>query len=71
VPVAAEIWRIERHHDHMAGAGPDLLQAAGAEVGLSGLEGVNEPHLEGPAHRGIRAHSRMTAMTAKAAATMT
>jgi hypothetical protein len=55
----------------MTGAGTDLLQTARAQVGLARLEGVNEPDLERPAQRGISAHNRITAMTAKAAATMT
>jgi hypothetical protein len=71
VPVPAEVGGIQRHHHHMTDAGTYLLQAAGAQVGLARLEGVNEPDLERPAQRGIRAHSRMTAITAKATATMT
>jgi len=41
----AKVGRGPRHHDDMADAGPDLLRAAGAEVHLASLKGVDAPHL--------------------------
>lgn len=55
----------------MPGAGPDLLEASGTEVGLAGLERVNLPDLHGTGQRGINAHNRKAAITTNAAATIT
>jgi hypothetical protein len=45
VPVTAHVDRTEGHHDEVPHAGGDLLLAAGAEVGLPCLEGMNLPNL--------------------------
>src|SRR5207248_3886947 len=37
VPVAAKVRRLDGNNDQVAGAGPDVLAAAGAPVGLAGL----------------------------------
>jgi hypothetical protein len=43
VPVAAEVGGVEGDDDEMAEALGDLLVAAGAEVGLQRLAGLNTP----------------------------
>jgi len=70
VPVAAEIHRIERDDDEVPDARGDLLLAAGAEVGLGGLERLDAPNLD-LVQRGMIAHNRMSATTTNAAATST
>jgi hypothetical protein len=72
MPVTTEVRGIHGHHDQMTCAGPDLLLTARAEVGLAGLERVDQKtDVDLVVQRGISAHSRITAMTARAAATMT
>jgi hypothetical protein len=71
MPVTPEIGRVGRHDHEMAGARPDLLEAPRAQVGLLGLKGMDQADLQRPAQRGINAHSRITAITTKAAMTMT
>jgi hypothetical protein len=71
MPVAPEIGRIGGNDHEMPSPGPDLLHAAGAQVGLVGLERVDQTDLDGSAQRGINAHSRITAITRKAAITIT
>jgi hypothetical protein len=46
VPVAPQVGRLAGHNHHVTGPGSDLLLAAGTEVGLGGLERLQEPHLE-------------------------
>jgi hypothetical protein len=71
VPVTAEIRGVGRYHHEMAGAGCDLLKATRTDVGLVGLERVDQADLDRPVQRGIRAHSRITAITTKAATKIT
>jgi hypothetical protein len=68
--VAAQIRRVDRNHHHVSGAGTDLLEAARADVGLAGPVRVNLADLD-LTQRGMRAQSRMAAMTTNAAATIT
>jgi hypothetical protein len=44
--VAATVGRGLRHHDDMADAGLDLLQATRAEVRLPSLKGMDAPDLD-------------------------
>jgi hypothetical protein len=69
--MAPEIRRVGRHDHEMAGAGHDLLQAARTQVGLVGLKRMDQTDLDGSVQRGIRAQSRITAITANATITMT
>ena len=71
MPVATEVRGISRHDHKMPSARPDLLQAARADVGLVGLKGMDQANLDRPAQRGIKAQSRIPAITAKATSTMT
>ena len=72
VPVAPEVGLGDGHHDEVAHALRDLLVAAGAEVRLGRLKGVDPPDLDlRLVYLGIRAHSRRPIVTAKAAATRT
>jgi hypothetical protein len=70
VPVTPEVHRVERNDDQVPDAGRDLLLAAGAEVGLGGLKGLDPSDLD-LVQRGIIAHSRTSATTTNAAATST
>ena len=76
----AQVGVVERDHDEVAEAGHDVLVAAGAEVVLGRLVGVDPPDLDlvlwrsNPVRRrylGISAHSTRASVTAKAAATST
>jgi hypothetical protein len=69
--VPAQVGRVDGDDDDMTGPGLDLLPATRADIGLAGLKGVNATDLDGSAQRGISAHRRMAAMTAKAATTIT
>jgi hypothetical protein len=71
MPVAAQVGRLGGHDDEMPRARPDVLEAAGAEVGLAGLKRVDEADLVRRVQRGIRAQSRIPAITAKATTTIT
>jgi hypothetical protein len=69
--MAAQVRRIGGHHHEVTGARPNLLEAPGTDVGLVRLERVDLADLDGSAQRGINAHSRRRAITAKAAARRT
>lgn len=70
--MAPELGLVDGHDHEVAHPLGDLLVAAGAEVGLAGLERVDPPDLDLPlVYLGIRAHSRRPIVTAKAAATST
>jgi hypothetical protein len=71
VPVAPQIRCVEGYDHDMAGAGLDALPATGADIRLASLERVDATDLERPAQRGISAHRRMAAITAKAATNIT
>ena len=71
MPMAAQVGRVGGHDDEMPRAGPDVLEAAGAEVGLAGLKRMDEADFLRPVQRGIKAQSRIPAITAKATTTMT
>jgi hypothetical protein len=68
--VTPEIGRIGGNDHEVSSAGHDLLHAAGAYVGLVGLERVHQTDLDGSAQRGINAQSRITAITTKATITI-
>jgi hypothetical protein len=44
--MAAHVRGVPGHHDHVAGADGDCLLAAGADVGLARLGGVDPPDIE-------------------------
>ncbi len=44
--MAAEVRRLQRHHDDMAGPYGDFLLAAWAAVDLSSLGGLDAPYLD-------------------------
>jgi hypothetical protein len=69
--VAAQIRFVHGDDDDMAGAGLDALPAARTDVRLPGLKRVDAADLDRSAQRGISAHRRMAAITAKAAMTIT
>jgi hypothetical protein len=46
MPVTAQVRRIARHYNHVARADGDYLLAAGADVGLARLGGVDPPDIE-------------------------
>jgi hypothetical protein len=69
--MAAQVGSVGGHDDEMPRTGTDVLEAAGAEVGLAGLEGMDEADFLRPVQRGINAQSRIPAITAKATTTMT
>jgi hypothetical protein len=71
MPVAPEIGLVGGNDHEMPGPRPDFLHAARAQVGLVGLERVDQTDLDGSAQRGIKAQSRITAITTKAAITIT
>jgi hypothetical protein len=68
--VAAQIWGVHWHDNHVSDAPADLLLTPRAEVRLAGLKRVYPPDLDRARQRGINAHSRTPAMTANAATTM-
>ena len=65
----AEIGGVERHHHEVAGARLDGLVAAGAEVALGRLVGLDAPDL----YLGLRPrpHANNAAVSASAATTIT
>ena len=67
MPVPAQVGIVEGHHHDVADPEPDLVVAAGAEVGLGGLVRMDAPYL----YRGISAHRISASATAKAASTYT
>jgi hypothetical protein len=71
VPVATEVRGVGRDHDEVPDPGPDVLMAAGADVGLHRLERLDTADLDRPVQRGISAHSSSPATTASAVATIT
>ncbi len=71
MPMAAQVGSVGGHDDEMPRARPDVLEAAGAEVGLAGLKRMDEADFLRRVQRGIKAHSRIPAITAKATTTMT
>jgi hypothetical protein len=71
MPVAPQIRGVGRYDHKVPGARHDLLQASGTEVGLVGLKWMDQTDLDGPVQRGIRAQSKITAITANATITMT
>jgi hypothetical protein len=71
MPVTPEIRRVGRHHHEMPGPWCDLLKASRTEVGFVSLKRMDQADLDGPVQRGIRAHSRITAITTKAAIKIT
>jgi hypothetical protein len=46
MPVAPVLGNVERHHHEVSDADADLLEAAGAQVFLARLKGVDERNLE-------------------------
>jgi hypothetical protein len=70
VPVAAEVHGVDGDDHHMAHAWGDLLLAAGAQIGLGGLERLDPPDLD-LVQRGMVAHSTASATTTNATATST
>jgi hypothetical protein len=46
VPVPAQVGRVSWHYYHVGRPGGDLLLAARADVGLTGLRGVDAPHIK-------------------------
>lgn len=71
MPVAAKVGRLGRHHHNVAQPRKDVLLAAGTDVGLLGLEGLDAPDLDRSVQRGISAHNNSPATTTTAAATIT
>jgi hypothetical protein len=82
VPVPAQVGVEVGDHDDVTETGRDVLVAAGAEVALGGLVGLDAPHVDvavdaalgGGGHRPGHpnsAHARSAAQTARAAITMT
>jgi hypothetical protein len=69
--VAAQIRFVHGDDGDMASAGLDPLPAARTDIRLPSLKGVDAADLDRSAQRGISAHRRMRAMTAKAATTIT
>jgi hypothetical protein len=78
VPVAAKVRRLQRDDDDMTGARRDVLVAAGAQVGLGRLEGLDPTHfdlgVEPPRSAGRHprnAQATSSATTTRAATTIT
>lgn len=75
VPVATVLGGVERDNYEVAGTGVDVMRATRADVGLAGLERVDEADVEcvvvGLAYRGNAAHSTSSATTTNAAITST
>lgn len=71
MPVPAQVGSADRNHHHVPGSRQYLLLAAGTQVRLVGLVGLDAANLDGVAQRGIRAHSSIPATTAAAMATNT
>ncbi len=71
MPVAPEVRSFGRDHHEVPHPGPDVLMAAGADVGLQRLERLDTTDLDRPVQRGISAHSSKPATTANAVATIT
>ena len=69
--MTAQVRRPCRHDHDMARAGWDLLLAAGADVGLDCLKGLNAANLSRADQRGISAHNSIPATIAAASATIT
>lgn len=65
MPVPAQVGSVERNDHQVHGAREDVLVAAGAEVGLEGLVGLDPADLD---LYGLNAHSRSNSVTARAAA---
>jgi hypothetical protein len=69
--MATGVGSIQWHDHQVSGGGSDLLLTTRADVALARLERMDQTDLDLVGQRGISAHSSITAMTAKAAATMT
>jgi hypothetical protein len=70
--VAPVLGNLEGHDDEVAEPDGDLLRAAGAEIGLARLEGVDERDFEVLVRRAVypsAAHSTRRMTTTKAAMT--
>jgi hypothetical protein len=73
VPVTSQVGGLEGDDDEVTEPDGDVLVAAGAQVGLAGLEGLDPPDLDRfvVGQRIPAAHNTRSATTAKAAATST
>ncbi|MDQ1411648.1 MAG: hypothetical protein QOE07_236 [Acidimicrobiaceae bacterium] len=69
--MAAQIGCSCRHDHYVSRLRRNVLLAAGTDVGLASLKGVNSADLHRVRQRGISAHSSNPATTASATATMT